>query len=88
MQLGKNWNTCAIGERSKEEEKNLDLGSLKPEAILLGYDFSISLNKKNSKRAVEILEIIEKIESLHLNQNSTYIIPSCVNTGCGLGDGK
>ena len=81
-ELGNSWQTCPVGQRVKFEKRSPDdISNLKPESLVLGYDFSISLSKKNSKRARELLEIIENVESLCNNQNSSYIISSCNNTG-------
>lgn len=60
--LSDNWKTCALGERIKIEGKDLrNLKDLSPEAIKLGYDFSVALQEQNNDLA---LEIIEKIENL------------------------
>ena len=60
--LSDNWKTCALGERIKTEGKDLqNLKDLSPEAIKLGYDFSVALQERNNDLA---LEIIEKIENL------------------------
>ena len=80
--LGNSWKTCPVGQRVILEQRNPDdVTNLKPESLVLGYDFSISLSKTNSKRAKELLEIIDNADSLIKNHNSSYIIPSWNNTG-------
>ncbi|HSG74064.1 MAG TPA: hypothetical protein VLA01_02595 [Nitrosopumilaceae archaeon] len=63
--LSDNWKTCAIGERIKIEGKELkDLKDLTPEAIKLGYDFSIAMQERDNQRALEILAKIESLETI------------------------
>ncbi len=58
--LSDNWKSCAIGERIRLEGKDLhSIKDLSPEAIKLGYDFSVALQEKNNEK---VLEIITKIE--------------------------
>lgn len=60
--LSDNWKTCAIGERIRREGRDLkELKEFSPEAIKLGYDFSVAMQERDNQRAREILE---KIESL------------------------
>ena len=60
--LSDNWLKCAIGERMKIEGRFLEnIKDLTPEAIKLGYDFSVALDERDGDEA---LRIIEKIESL------------------------
>ena len=60
--LSDNWKMCAIGERIKLEGKDLaSIKDLSPEAIQLGYEFSVAMQECDNQRA---LEIIEKIENL------------------------
>lgn len=62
QEMSDNWKMCAIGERIKLEGKELEsIKDLSPEAIKLGYDFSVALQERDNQKA---LEIIEKIESL------------------------
>ena len=61
--LSDNWLSCALGERMKLEGKFLkNIKDLSPEAIKLGYDFSIAMQEKDN---VSALRIINEIESLH-----------------------
>ena len=63
--LSDNWKTCAIGERIKIEGKELkDLKDLTPEAIKLGYDFSIAMQERDNQRALEILAKIEQLSTI------------------------
>jgi hypothetical protein len=59
--LSYNWKTCTLGERIKTEGKDLqNLKDLSPEAIKLGYDFSVALQERNNNLALEIIEKTEK----------------------------
>ena len=61
--LSDNWLSCALGERMKLEGKFLkNIKELSPEAIKLGYDFSIAMQERDN---VSALRIINEIESLH-----------------------
>jgi hypothetical protein len=63
--LSDNWKTCALGERIRLEGRDLEsLKDLSPEAIKLGYDFSIALQEKNNDLALEIIEKIEKLGTI------------------------
>ena len=63
--LSDNWKTCAIGERIRREGKDLkDLKDLSPDAIKLGYDFSVALQERDNQKAVEILTKIEQLPSI------------------------
>lgn len=65
QELSDNWKTCAIGERIKKEGKNLkSIKDLSPEAIKLGYDFSVALQERDNQKALEILEKIENLPSI------------------------
>ena len=60
--LSDNWLSCALGERMKLEGKFLkNIKDLSPEAIKLGYDFSIAMQERDN---VSALGIINEIESL------------------------
>ena len=60
--LSDNWLSCALGERMKLEGKFLkNIKDLSPEAIKLGYDFSIAMQERDN---VSALRIINEIESL------------------------
>ena len=62
QQLSDSWLSCALGERMELEGKFLkNVKDLTPDAIKLGYDFSVAMQEKDNDTA---LYIIEKIESL------------------------
>ena len=66
--LSDNWKTCAIGERIQREGRDLkDLKDLSPDAIKLGYDFSVALQEKDNQRAADILAKIESLPSIWRN---------------------
>ncbi|WP_245871693.1 hypothetical protein [Candidatus Nitrosotenuis aquarius] len=68
--LSDNWKTCALGERIKTEGKDLqNLKDLSPEAIKLGYDFSVALQERNNALALEIIEKIEKLSTIWRNES-------------------
>jgi CYTH domain-containing protein len=63
--LSDNWKTCALGERIRIEGRDLkNLKELSPEAIKLGYDFSVALQERNNDLALEIIEKIEKLPTI------------------------
>lgn len=63
--LSDNWKTCALGERIRNEGRDLkNLKDLSPEAIKLGYDFSVALQEKNNALALEIIAKIEKLPTI------------------------
>lgn len=67
--LSDNWKTCAIGERIQREKKKLkSLHDLTPEAIKLGYDFSVAMQERNNEKAMEILTKIENLPSIWRNE--------------------
>ena len=67
--LSDNWKTCALGERIKLEGRDLaNLKDLSPEAIKLGYDFSVALQERNNDLALEIIEKIEKLPTIWRNE--------------------
>ncbi len=66
--LSDNWKSCAIGERIRLERKDLNsIKDLSPEAIKLGYDFSVALQEKNNEKALEIITKIEQLPSIWQN---------------------
>lgn len=66
--LSDNWKTCALGERIRLEGHDLTtLKDLSPEAIKLGYDFSVALQERNNDLALEIIEKIEKLPTIWRN---------------------
>ena len=67
--LSDNWKTCAIGERIRREGKDLTkIKDLSPEAIRLGYEFSIAMEKRDNQSAIEILEKIENLDTIWRNE--------------------
>lgn len=67
--LSDNWKMCAIGERIKIEGRDLiSVKDLTPEAIQLGYDFSIAMQERDPQRALEIISKIEKLETIWRNE--------------------
>jgi len=63
QKLSDSWISCALGERMELEGKFLkNVKDLTPDAIKLGYDFSVAMQEKDNDTA---LQIIEKIEKLH-----------------------
>ena len=63
--LSDNWKTCAIGERIKIEGRDLkDLKDLTPDAIKLGYDFSVAMQERDNQKALEILAKIETLPTI------------------------
>ena len=68
--LSDNWNMCAIGERIKKEGKDLkNIKDLSPQAIMLGYDFSVAMQERDNDKALEIIEQIEKLPTIWRNNN-------------------
>ena len=66
--LSDNWKTCAIGERIRREGRELrDLKDLSPDAIKLGYDFSVALQERDNQKTIEIITKIEQIPSIWRN---------------------
>lgn len=66
--LSDNWKSCAIGERIRLEGRDLNsIKDLSPEAIKLGYDFSVALQEKNNEKALEIITKIEQLPSIWRN---------------------
>lgn len=65
QELSDNWKTCALGERIRLEGRDLkNLKDLSPVAIKLGYDFSVALQERNNDLALEIIEKIEKLNTI------------------------
>lgn len=70
QELSDNWKTCALGERIRVEGRDLtNLKELSPEAIKLGYDFSVALQERNNDLAIEIIEKIEKLPTIWRNES-------------------
>ena len=63
--LSDNWKTCAIGERIRQEGADLkDIKDLSPEAIRLGYDFSVALQQRDNQTAMDVLSKIENLSTI------------------------
>lgn len=67
--LSDNWKLCAIGERIKLEGCDLDsIKDLSPEAIKLGYDFSVAMQERDNQKALEIITKIEQLPTIWRNE--------------------
>lgn len=65
QELSDNWLKCAIGERMKIEGRFLEnVKDLTPDAIKLGYDFSIAMENRDNDEALNIIEKIEKLPTI------------------------
>ena len=65
QELSDNWLNCAIGERMRIEGRFLEnVKDLTPEAIKLGYDFSIAVDERDNDGALQIIEKIEKLPTI------------------------
>ena len=65
QELSDNWLNCAIGERMRIEGRFLEnVKDLTPEAIKLGYDFSIAIDERDNDEALQIIEKIEKLPTI------------------------
>ena len=63
--LSDNWKTCAIGERIQREGAELkDIQDLSPEAIRLGYEFSVAMQNRDNDAALEVLTKIENLDNI------------------------
>ena len=63
--LSDNWKTCAIGERISKEGADLkNIKDLSPEAIRLGYEFSVAMQQRDNQTAIEILTKIERLDTI------------------------
>lgn len=68
--MSDNWKMCAIGERIRLEGKDLDsIRDLSPEAIKLGYDFSVAMQERDSQAALEIITKIEQLPTIWRAEN-------------------
>ena len=68
--LSDNWLSCALGERMKLEGKFLkNIKDLSPEAIKLGYDFSIAMQEKDNVSALRIINEIELLPTIWRNES-------------------
>ncbi len=63
--MSDNWKMCAIGERVMLEGRDMEsVRDLSPEAIKLGYDFSVALQERDNERALEIIAGIEGLPTI------------------------
>ena len=63
--LSDNWLSCALGERMKLEGRFLkNIKDLSPEAIKLGYDFSIAMQERDNVSALQIISEIESLDTI------------------------
>ena len=63
--MSDNWKMCAIGERIRIEGRDLEsIKDLSPEAIKLGYEFSVAMQEKDNEKALEIITRIEKLSTI------------------------
>jgi len=68
--LSDNWLSCALGERMKLEGRFLkNIKDLSPEAIKLGYDFSIAMQEKDNVSALRIINEIELLPTIWRNES-------------------
>ena len=68
--LSDNWLSCALGERMKLEGRFLkNIKDLSPEAINLGYDFSIAMQERDNVSALRIINEIESLPTIWRNES-------------------
>ncbi len=68
--LSDNWLSCALGERMKLEGRFLkNIKDLSPEAIKLGYDFSIAMQERDNVSALRIINEIESLSTIWRNES-------------------
>ena len=68
--LSDNWLSCALGERMKLEGRFLkNIKDLSPEAIKLGYDFSIAMQERDNVSAIRIINEIESLPTIWRNES-------------------
>ena len=68
--LSDNWKTCAIGERIQQEGAELkNVKDLSPEAIGLGFEFSVAMQNRDNDAALEILTKIENLDTIWRNKS-------------------
>lgn len=67
--LSDNWKMCVVGERIRLEGRVLkSIKDLSPEAIKLGYDFSVTMQEKDNEKALEIIMKIEQLPTIWRNE--------------------
>ncbi len=63
--MSDNWKMCAIGERICIEGRDLEsIKDLSPEAIKLGYEFSVAMQEKDNEKALQIITQVEKLSTI------------------------
>ena len=63
--MSDNWKMCAIGERIRIEGRDLkSIKYLSPDAIQLGYEFSVSMQERDNEKALEIITKIEQLPTI------------------------
>lgn len=63
--MSDNWKMCAIGERIRIEGRDLEsIKDLSPDAIKLGYEFSVAMQEKDNEKALEIITMIEQLPTI------------------------
>ena len=68
--LSDNWLSCALGERMKLEGRFIkNIKDLSPEAIKLGYDFSIAMQERDNVSALRIINEIESLSTIWRNES-------------------
>ena len=68
--LSDNWLSCALGERMKLEGRfRKNIKDLSPEAIKLGYDFSIAMQERDNVSALRIINEIESLPTIWRNES-------------------
>ena len=68
--LSDNWLSCALGERMKLEGRFIkNIKDLSPEAIKLGYDFSIAMQERDNVSALRIINEIESLPTIWRNES-------------------
>ena len=65
QEMSDNWKMCAIGERIRIEGRDLEsVKDLSPEAINLGYEFSVAMQEKDNQKALDIITKIELLSTI------------------------
>lgn len=63
--MSDNWKMCAIGERIHVEGRDLEsIKDLSPDAIKLGYEFSVAMQEKDNEKALEIITMVEQLPTI------------------------
>lgn len=62
---------CATGERMRMEGKDLELiKDFSPDAIKLGYDFSVVMHEKDNEKALEIITKMNNYQQYGVMKNN------------------